>query len=170
MNKTKEESAVNGAPVRISSLAQLEAICTRTVLVAVRIYDQDVEIPVRLLLDGERVRIQEILMEAQPPVKKPEPGKAAEPAEGAAAADPGAVEYDVSEDYKKKLRHHLRLARACTLYLCCPIFSEARPGLKDRDAILEAITETKLTDQILEKIYQVALSEDQKLPELVDFT
>lgn len=168
MSTAKKEEAVNGAPVRISSLAQLEAICTRTVLVVARIYDQDVEIPVRLLLDGERVRIQEILLEAQPPVKKKEP--LPEAAEGAAPAEPAPVEYEVSEDYKKKLRHHLRLARACTLYLCCPIFAEARPGLKDREAILEAITETKLTDQVLEKLYQVALSEDQKLPELVDFT
>jgi transcription elongation GreA/GreB family factor len=55
------------------------------------------------------------------------------------------------------------------LYLCCPIFAEAMPGLTGREEILAAVSARKLTDRTLDALYQVAMSEQRELERRVGF-
>jgi hypothetical protein len=155
--------------IRLSSLEQLEAACTRSLTVVIRIYDQDVAVPMRLLLDREREVVERILLEVVPPVKKPE--VAAVPAGKEPAPALLTPQYEMTDPaYQEKLRLHRRMARAVTLYLCVPMFAQKFPGLESRDEILKAVSSCQLTEMVLEHLFSVAMSDTQKLDETVNFT
>jgi hypothetical protein len=166
---------------RISTLEQLEAACTRKLVVPLQIFDKVVEVEARMLLDDERERVEQILLEVVPPLKAPPDGGHRPPLQ---PHDPGGhrpplrdeapaprQEFDVSDTgYVEKLRRHQKMARAVTLYLCVPMFQARFPGLEGREQILEAVASCHLTEAVLNTLYAVVLGENYKIEEQVNFS
>jgi len=171
--KTAEQPPEQPAPqgvqlVHVTNLAQGQAACDRLIHVKVVLPGpngiQILLIPTRLLRPDETEKLELILKEAHPPLK-----------EVAQADGRREMQYVPDPETLEKSAHLQRVARALALWWACPIFRESDDGKKlvesgeKRDDVF-AFIQSKFTDSILEKVYQVARAQEFQLEDRVNFT
>lgn len=181
MKKSKRKKKVGKSPVdivlhapkRMRSLSELEAEVCREYQLKVKVGPKEVIFPVRRLTPAETAQLEEILSEVQPPLKEvvDEHGKKQK-------------EFDHTDvDYQKAARVKQIEARALACWWSCSLFREEYKRTVPKQMLaagssaedpsrkeIVAFVQSKLTESILNQIYQVARSEDLELESLLNFS
>lgn len=153
-----EEVANEVKPAKITSLADLQAMLNNPIKVKLTVADKQIELECRRLTPKELADIDAIEQEVLPPMVR-HPG------------DDRTKDYFDTADaqYRKNRAQKSREARAIAIYLGCPLFSQQKPGLKNRAEILEFV-ESCLTEALLMVIYEAIVQSEANLDAHVSFT
>lgn len=152
----------------VTTLDQLQAACDTRLHVKVALPSNKgitvALIPVRMLRPNETEQLELILKEAQPPMQEVvQPDGRKE------------MQYIPTPETLEKAARLQRICRALALWWACPLFKESDQGkqiIKEgekRDTIFDFV-QSKFTESILDKLYQVCRSQEFQLEDRVNFT
>lgn len=128
-------------PAPITSLKDLQALCSKRHKVEFEFDGSPVSIEIRRLTPAEQARIAEIVDSVVPPIQK---GKLPEE-DRVNTLDP---------EYRKKKNLAIVEARSLAIYWAVPSFQEIEPGLTDPAAIAKVV-QGALTEPILNALWDV---------------
>ena len=163
-----EPPTLNGVEVlHVTTLDELQAACETTIHVKLLLPGargvQIAMVPVRLLRPNETEKLELILKEVQPPLKEVlQPDGRKE------------MHYVPDKDTLDKAAKLQRVARAMALWWTCSLFGASDAGKKiveageKREEVTEFV-QSKFTDPILQKLYDVVRSEEFHLEDRVNF-
>ena len=152
--KTEEKPPVPTGP--LTSLAEIQKLCSNTRDVVFELNGRECRLPVRQLTPAEEARVSEVINSVMPSIIK---GK---------TPDDDRVDYTNPEFIKRKNEAAVK-GRALALYWAVPAFQEARPGLTDEKQITDYI-QGQLNETVLNLLNQAAREGGVTLAEVVNFT
>ena len=156
MTKDSKKPEAKTKQTPLTSLADLQALCSQKQRVEFVFNDQQCALEVRRLTPAEEAKIAEIIELVTPPVIK---GRV-----------PEEDRVDVTNpDYIKRKTDSAIKARAQALYWSVPCFSESKPGLTDLGDITTFV-QGQLTESILDVLWKATRQGGVAMAELVNFT
>lgn len=142
----------------ITTLDELDAVCREQFECEFELHPgpRKVRLALRYLTPAEDARITEIIRSVPPKMIE--------------GSRPGERVPDLTDPaYQSALQEARLKARALTLYLCVPMFSQAKPGLSDLKEIAEFV-QGKLHEAVLEMIYERIAAGPVSVEDRVNFT
>lgn len=156
--KTEKAEKTEAGPRPVGSLAELETLCREPISVRLKAGGKTIEVQAyRLTVRQEEERLT-IIRKYTPPMITKGP-------DGRPLARP---EYDErNPEYLANLEKQMRLARAVAVYRAVPIFQSGEEMSHEE---IKQRLEERLTDGVLNAIYETLMVEDVTLAERTNFT